>query len=84
MAQVLIVADRSSAVIQPGQPPAQMAAWLMDVPAGSDALTVAKAFVKDQSFPLGTVVRVIDSAHITDPLAAQAFQLENSWVSIAW
>jgi hypothetical protein len=47
MAQVLIIADRSSAVIQPGQPPAQMAAWLMTVPNGSDALTTAKAFVSD-------------------------------------
>lgn len=84
MAQVLIVADRSSAVIQPGQPSATMAAWLLDVPSGDDPLAVAQAFVEGENFPLGTLVRVIDSTHITDPLAARAFRLSTQWSEVAW
>jgi hypothetical protein len=82
MAQVLLIMDRPSAVIQQGQPPAQMAAWLLDVPADGTALGVAAAFASANQFPLGTIARVIDLSKITDPQAVQKFQLDSSWTAM--
>ncbi len=80
MAQVLLVADRPSAVIQPGQPPAQMAAWLLDIPEGSTAIEIAGAFASQHGFPLGTVARVIDLG--ATPITVATYRLDSQWVQI--
>jgi hypothetical protein len=79
MAQVWLIADRPSAVIQTGQPPAQQAAWLLDVPAGKSALQTAADFAGSQGFPSGTVARVVDLA--ASPITIQTFQLQSQWVA---
>jgi hypothetical protein len=76
--QVLLLADRSEAVIQPGQPSAQMGAWLLDIPDGSTADAEAAAFATTQNFPIGTVARVIDLS--ANPSIMQEFTLQASWV----
>lgn len=82
--QVLLVADRpDSAVIQPGQPPATMGAWLLDIPDGSNALDTAAAFVANiraTAVSLGTVVRVIDLS--ANPITVRIFRLDSSWTEI--
>jgi hypothetical protein len=74
--QVLMVCDRTTAVIQPGQPPAQMGAWLLDVPDGGDPLAVAAAFADSVGFPIGTTARVI-----VDLSGVQIFKLTSQWVA---
>lgn len=81
-AQVLLIADRSEAVIQEGQPSAQMAAWLLSIPdtkGNSNALAVAAQFCTDNSFPIGTTARVIDLT--VNPLVIQTFTLTGTWVA---
>lgn len=81
-AQVLLIANRSEAVIQAGQPPAQMAAWLLDIPdakGNSNALSVTAQFCTDNNFPIGTVARVIDLT--VTPLVIQKFTLTGTWVA---
>jgi hypothetical protein len=78
-AQVWLIADRPSAVIQPDQPPAQQAAWLLDIPAGSTAAATAASFAADQGFPIGTVARVIDLS--ASPLTIQTFVLSSQWIA---
>jgi hypothetical protein len=75
--QVLLIADRPEAVIQTGQPPAQMAAYLLDIPDGEGALQVAADFAASQGFPVGTAARVIDLT--ADPLSMVVFTLTSSW-----
>jgi hypothetical protein len=77
--QVLLIMDRPSAVIQQGQPSAQMAAWLLDIPAGSDANATAAAFASEHGFPIGTVARVIDLSQAT--LQIRTFTLTSQWVA---
>lgn len=81
MAQVLLIADRPEAVIQPGQPAAQMAAWLLDIPQDSTAAATAAAFADSHGFPIGTIARIID---LTNPasLTIAVFQLSSQWVAI--
>lgn len=78
MSQVWVIADRPEAVIQPGQPAAQQAAWLLDVPAGQTANQTASDFVDSQGFPIGTIVRSIDVA--ANPNAVKTFKLASQWV----
>lgn len=80
MAQVMLVADRPSAVIQQGQPPAQMSAWLLDIPEGSTATATAAAFANDHGFPIGTVARIIDLS--VTPIVMSAYRLDSQWVSV--
>ena len=74
--RVLLIADRSEAVIQPGQPPAQMAAWFLDIPDGSDAATVAAEFVGEQGFPIGTVCRIVDLSD--DSSVMETYKLDST------
>jgi hypothetical protein len=76
----LVIADRPEAVIQQGQPPAQMAAWLLDIPDGQNAVQAAAAWVQTQNMPIGTIARVID---VTAAGAAMAtFRLDSQWVAV--
>lgn len=77
--QVLLVADRSAAVIQPGQPATQMAAWLLDIPTGSTAADTAAEFAGAQGLPIGTVCRVID---LTDPTIMSIYSLDSAWAEV--
>lgn len=81
-AQVLVVADTPdrSAVIQAGQPPAQMGAWLLDIPEGSDARATAAAWVEAQTLPLGTIVRIVDIS--VDPPRLYQHRLSAAWEDI--
>lgn len=79
MSQVWLIADRPEAVIQSGQPPAQQAAWLLDIPAGSNALNTAAVFASSQGFPSDTVARVIDLS--VSPITISTFKLTASWVA---
>lgn len=78
MSQVLLIADTPNAttVVQAGQPPTHMGAWMIDVPTGATPLQAAKDWVGQQSFPLGTVVHVL-----TDLTPLQTFTLATQWVS---
>jgi len=76
--KVWLIADRPVAVVQAGQPPAQQAAWLLDIPSGSTATATAAAFAADAGFPIGTVARVIDLS--VSPLAISTFTLNSQWV----
>ena len=78
--QVLLVADRSEAVIQPGQPPAQMGAWLLDIPDGSNAANTADQFANDQGFPIGTIARFVD---VSSPGVMETYQLNSTWVPVS-
>lgn len=82
MQQALLVADKTdqSVVIQEGQPPAQMGAWLLiyDPDAGQSALSVAADFAAQHGFPVGTVARVVDLATTT----VLTYQLESQWVEV--
>jgi hypothetical protein len=60
--EVLLIADRtdqSSAVIQDGQPPAQMGAWLIPVAKGEDPVAVAETFATSAGMSAGMLCRVI-------------------------
>lgn len=83
--QVLLIADRSEAVIQAGQPSAQMGAWLLDIPDGSDATATAANFAGSQAFPIGTTARVIDLADPSQPLSAvmAKYRLSSQWVPVS-
>ena len=74
MAQAWLIAGS-----QDGPPPVQQAAWLLDVPEGSDASTVAAQFATDQGFPIGTRAHVIDLS--ADPLVIQVLELTSQWAS---
>lgn len=79
MAQAILIADRTEAVIQPGQPPAQMAAYLLDYdPATGSALQAAADFATTAGFPIGTVARVVDLHALDIP----TFQLQSSWAPV--
>jgi hypothetical protein len=83
--QVLFIADRSEAVIQPGQPSSQMAAWILDIPDGGSALVTAADFAAGAGFPIGTRARVIDltdSAAVLS-VAMSLWQLDAQWVSVS-
>lgn len=75
--QVLLIADRSDAVIQPGQPSAQMGAWILNIPDGSNALETAAAYADAQNFPSNTIARVIDLTTTT----VNVYKLQSSWVA---
>lgn len=77
MSQVWLIADRSSAVIQEGQPPAQQAAWLLDVADDQSAEDACIAFLTASGFPVGTVCQMIDLAQ--DPLSIQTYALTAQW-----
>lgn len=76
--KVWLIANRPTAVIQPGQPPAQQAAWELDVPDGKSATQTAADFAGQQGFPIGTVARVIDLT--VDPITMQSYQLSSQWL----
>lgn len=77
--QVLVICDRpDTAVIQTGQPPAQMAAWLLDIAKGSDANTTVSTWIETEGMPLGTVIRVIDLTKT--PLVLTMFTLSSQLV----
>ena len=78
MNAALLVADRPEAVIQAGQPSAQMAAWVLpyDPDKGGSALQAAADFAKLHGFPMLTVARIIDLA----TASVQTFQLQSNWV----
>ena len=79
MAQVLLVVDQGqTAVVVTGTPPTKMAAWLLDVPDGSDALAVAADFANSESFPVGTRAYVV-----TDLTSMTEYQLQSSWAQVA-
>lgn len=75
--QVLLIADTpgNEAVRLQGQPSSGMGAWFVDIPAGKDALTAAADWAKTQTFPIGTLMYVID------PVNAQKFTLTAQWVT---
>ena len=76
--QAWLIATRGdTAVIQEGQPPAQQAAWLLDIPDGSTADDACVAFLTASAFPVGTVCQVIDLT--TDPLTVQTNVLTAQW-----
>lgn len=75
-----LIADRSSAVIQEGQPPAQQAAWLLDIPEGENGTQVAADFAASQGFPIGTVARVIDLN--VEVIGIQTYQLSSQWLPV--
>ena len=81
MAQALLIMDRPPAVIQDGQPETQMAAYLIDIPAGSNALQAAAKWVQTQSVPVGTVARVIDIAAAQTANAYSTYRLDSQWVA---
>lgn len=76
--KVLLIADTpdQTAVVQAGQPPTHMGAWLIDVPVGTDPLKAATDWVATQTFQVGTVMRVL-----TDLTPIQTFALHSQWVS---
>lgn len=82
MAQALLVADKAdqSVVVQQGQPPAQMGAWLLDYdPAsGGSALSAAANFASTHGFPVGTTARVVDLATTT----VATYKLQSQWVQV--
>jgi hypothetical protein len=78
-AKVWLIADRPTAVIQVGQPPAQQAAWLLDIPSGSTAAATAAAFASNAGFPIGTVANIIDLS--VSPLTIATFTLNSQWVA---
>lgn len=78
MSQVWLIADRPEAVIQPGQPPAQQAAWLLDVPAGKTPAQTCEDFAETQGFPMGTIASMIDLAK--NPNAVESYRLSSQWV----
>jgi hypothetical protein len=76
-ANVLLIADRSEAVIQPGQPSASMGTWILPIPTGSNAAATAASFAATQGFPVGTNAYVIDLS--ATPLTIAEFTLTASW-----
>lgn len=83
--QVLLVADRSEAVIQVGQPPAQLGAWLLDIPPDWNALETASDFAGKQGFPIGTTARVIDLSNPAETVGAamSVWRLDSQWVPVS-
>lgn len=75
---VLLIADTPdrTQVQQPGQPPSQMAAWILDVATGTDPLQAANTWASTQGFQTGTTMRVI-----VNPQAIQTFTLQSQWVA---
>lgn len=61
--QVFLIVDsvNSSAVIQPGQPPTTVAAYVLNVPDGQTGEDVAKAFFREQRFPLNSAAYIVDA-----------------------
>lgn len=78
---VLLVMDRSdSAVVQAGQPSAQMGAWLLPIADGSSANQTAADFAASNSVPVGTIARVVDLS--VTPITIAAFRLDSSWTAV--
>ena len=79
MASALLVADTGhSAVTQDGLPTAEVGAWFIPIPDGSDAVGAATEWVATQSFPIGTSVWLYDPVQYTP----QEFELQSQWVPV--
>lgn len=78
MSNVLLIANNSnnSTIIQPEQPPTQMAAWFIPVADGTDPLQAASEWAAGQHFQTGTCMYVLQ-----DPSGLETYTLASQWVA---
>ena len=58
------------------------ASYVLDIPAGSDAFSVAVAFVQGENLPIGTEVYVFQPKTFTDPSSVTHWRLDSNWTQL--